>query len=119
MKKILLLTLILFSANLLASGKLSIQPQYFTDTQKVTPQFGLSVYEKILYSKKLAYNGWFGYGEPSEEDKDLGSWYVIKNSFDYYASEKIVLSPGVQSSFSTGEEKPRHRVFVKLTYQLW
>lgn len=109
---------LLFSFSVFASGKIMVQPQYFTDSKKLTPMIGLSVYEKIP-GFKAAYNGWAGAGDQVFVDRTDVTWYSIRNAVDFYTPSPLVISPGVQSVIIDGQDEWQHRVFVRATYQLW
>jgi hypothetical protein len=118
MKKILVLMSLLFSMSVFASGKLTVQPQYFGNSHKVTPMIGLSIYEKI-FTPKVAYNGWIGYGDQAIVDKDNVSWFSMKNMIDFQVTNRLVLSPGIQTVKSSKDERYENRYLVKASYKLW
>ena len=118
MKFLLLLVFVLFSNLALASGRIQVQPNFFTDSGKIRPLVGLAVYEKFSFFKG-AYNGWYGFGDQAFTDRQDVGWYSIRNAIDFYTTSKLVLSPGVQSVMVDGEDMWQHRIFVRASYELW
>jgi hypothetical protein len=118
MKQFLVMLSLLFSFSVFASGKIMVQPQYFTDSHRIAPMVGLSIYEKIP-GFKSAYNGWAGLGDQIFVDREDVTWYTIRHAVDFYTTSALVLSPGVQSIKVDTEDNWQHRVFVRATYQLW
>jgi hypothetical protein len=118
MKSILVLISLLFSLSVFASGKISVQPQYFTHSQKVTPMVGLSVYEKILIPE-IAYNGWVGYGDQAFESRENVNWFSMKHSIDLQVTNRVTLSPGIQTVKSSKDTDYENRYLLKVSYKLW
>lgn len=116
--KFLFLVALFMTGQVMASGKIQVQPNFFTDSQKVRPMVGLSVYEKFSFFKG-AYNGWYGFGDQAFTDRQDVGWYSIRNAIDFYTPHNLVISPGFQSIQVEGESIWQHRVFVRLTYELW
>lgn len=109
---------LLFSMSVFASGKLTVQPQYFSDSHKVTPLIGLSVYEKI-FIPQVAYNGWIGYGDQAFVDKGNITWFSMKNMIDLHVSNKLTVSPGIQTVKTDRDSDYQNRYLVKVSYKLW
>jgi len=122
MKKIMIaMAIILASTIAAASGKITIQPMYNTTMEKnLTPQIGLSIYEK--FPMNVAYVGWIGTGEPliQTAEKDDLRWFTMKHSLEAYVN-KFTIAPGVQYVWNgeDGVKKKNEIFFLKVSYQLW
>jgi hypothetical protein len=114
MKKLFLfLTL---STTAMASGKITIQPNFWLKEDKVTPTIGFGIYEPIIKGH-LAYNGWTGYGEQPQEITDA-HWFTSKHDIDIYW-DKLTISPGFTAIYILPYKKFQQNVHVKLGFQVW
>lgn len=104
------------SASCYASGKLSVQGNFYDDGQQVRPMVGLSVYEKI--SKRLAFNGWAGYGNQFLETRNDVDWLVAKAQLDMNM-KRLTVSPGVQYKVLLDDNFRDVIPYLRADFQLW
>lgn len=112
-----LITCVMFSPGADASGKISIQNNFFDQGKKYRPMIGLGIYEPI-FGGALAINSWTGYGnQPFDLSSDV-DWFTTKNQLDFYFG-KLTVSPGFQYSFVSPYKEDRSWLYMKLDYKLW
>lgn len=103
-----------------ASGKISIQGNYFgTESKDIKPMAGFGVYEKV--ARNLYVNSWLGYGaQPLEHRASDLDWFVAKAQLDLRMN-RLTVSPGVQYKYVKDANVNIQDTipFVKLDYQLW
>lgn len=119
MKKILFVLSLVVSCNLMASGKISVQPSYFIQTGKAGAQAGIAIYEHIAGG--VAYSGWTGLGLQPRAGEGSVLWVTSKHSL-----EKNFGDLGVGLGFSIRHAEQEilglyndQEVFVKLSWKLW
>lgn len=101
-----------------ASGKITLQNNFYNGGKDYRPLIGLGIYEPILFKGKVAVNSWTGYGnQPFDLNPDV-NWFTTKNQIDFHLS-KITVSPGYQYSFVWPYKEERQWFYVKLDYKLW
>lgn len=100
-----------------ASGKITVQNNFFNKGADYRPMIGLQIYETI-WTGRLAFNSWTGYGnQPFDVNPDV-NWFTTKNQIDVYY-KRFTLSPGYQFSFVSPWKEQRDWVYLKLDYKLW
>ena len=120
--KILLTVLLFFGAvSAEASGKLSLQNNFFQDLDgkghTYRPMVGLGIYE-FIFRKKVALNSWVGYGnQPLELTPDV-NWFTAKVQLDFFVGD-FTLAPGVQYSYIPTYHEDRLNPYLKIDYRLW
>lgn len=117
MKALSFLAILLFSATVFASGKISLQGNWYDSGKNVKPMVGFGVYEKLVKNAYL--NAWTGYGVQPLEIKDDVNWYVAKAQVDMRFN-KLTVAPGVQyknlpNTPGTSQTYP----YFRLDWQLW
>ena len=101
----------------MASGKLTLQNNFFEGGKEYRPMMGLNIYEPIG-DGSLAFNSWTGYGtQPFDIHPDV-DWFTTKNQVDFYF-QRLTVSPGIQYSFVLPWEEDRTWLYLKLDYKLW
>lgn len=116
MKFTTFLITLLLSAACYASGKLSVQGNWYDDGKEVRPMVGFNVYEKL--AKRLAVNSWVGYGNQFLETHQDVNWFVAKAQLDM-SMKRVTVSPGI--SYKALPDDNFHDVipYLKLDLQLW
>ena len=104
------------STTAMASGKLTLQPNFWLGEDKVTPMIGLGIYEPLV-KVYIAYNGWTGYGEQPVLKGGV-HWLTSKHDLDLYW-DKLTISPGYTALLVLPYQKFQHNVHVKFTYKIW
>ena len=107
----------LFSTFAFATGKLSVQGNWYNDGQAVRPMVGLSVYEK-LFVDNIHLNAWTGYGTQFLETNDDVNWYIAKAQIDIRNS-RLTYAPGVLYKRLVNEQFEDVIPYLRLDYQLW
>jgi len=117
MKK-LFLSLMFVSCFAFASGKLSMGPTYYLQAQKLTPSFGLAIYEPLFAG--LNYNAWTGIGWDGRS-KDSSMYLTSKHDIETYFGEKWGASVGYTFNHSekSSDMFAEHNVHAKIIYKLW
>lgn len=116
MRGLIFSILILISCQAFASGKITLQNNFFNEGKVYRPMVGLQVYQRL--SDKVAINTWAGYGIQPLEIKDDVKWLVAKAQLDFQI-KKVTLAAGLQYKHLVGEGITDHIPFIKLDYQLW
>lgn len=107
----------LFTSGAQASGKISLQNNFFEGGKKYRPMIGLGIYEPI-FGGSVALNSWTGYGnQPFDLNPDV-DWFTTKNQIDFHF-KRMTLSPGFQYSFVSPFGEERSWVYFKVDYKLW
>ena len=113
-----MLLLLLVSSVASASGRISIQPNYWFNTKRWSPLVGLAVYEHI-WRGRIAYNGWLGAGEQPFAGRESVWWYTMKHDIDVQFLPRLTISPGVQVNYIVPWKEVQGNVHAKLSVQLW
>jgi hypothetical protein len=123
MKFMMIVLLLLAQSFAHAKGYISVENRYFQDTGNNRPVVGFGIYEKLLSSGKVAYNGWSGYGQPDTlpEFQDV-NWLVTRHQLDFQIKD-FTISPGFQINWvdlpAPNENLTQEAVFVRVAYKLW
>lgn len=120
MKRVLLLiAMLLCMQSAFGSGKLIVGTKYFDNTQEFTPQFGLSIYERLI-KNKLYLNAYAGVGQVPNEFEETTTWQVYKLNLDVPLHNwKWVVSGGVAHQFVDPWQQDFTTYEVKVSYKLW
>jgi hypothetical protein len=111
-KKLGLLVAFLLSTQVFASGKISVQPMYFTNSKSSGGHLSLSIYEKII--GPFAYNGWTGVGIDQEAKK----WFTTKQGLEMNVWRfGVGFGVGLESDIEF--KKPEPSIYSKFSYQIW
>ncbi len=120
MKLLISIFVLIFSMSAFATGKISVQGNYFDQNPKeLKPLYGFSVYQKV--ARNLFVNSWLGYGaQPLEQRASDINWYVGKAQLDFQMN-RLTVAPGVQYKYvKSGDLKIKDTIpFVKAEFQLW
>ena len=118
MKKILFL--LFLSANCFASGKVSLEPDYYLNYKKLGAKSGISIYEHLF--GPLSYNGWSGVGVRPKYYSDAVFWAVSQHSLEFWV-KKVAVAPGYGLFYNNSDDGlPKgieQVVSLKLTYKIW
>lgn len=123
MKLLLALLLFAISTPVFASGKLTFTPKYTIGQNKITPMFGLSVYERV-YGPVFS-NIWLGIGSDSFSDHQE-TWYTLKNTFEVKALQVITFGLGGEIGYrdldalnKKSDKTWRGQIHGKVAVQIW
>lgn len=106
-----------FAMNAEASGKLTLQNNFYNQGKDYRPMIGLGIYEPI-FGGGVAFNSWTGYGnQPFDLNPDT-QWFTTKNQIDFHM-KRLTVSPGFQWSYVWPYNEERNWFYVKLDYKLW
>lgn len=108
----------LLSVNCFASGKISVQGNYFWQSKQWFPQVGLSVYERLV-GNTLAYESWTGGGGQDFELHPDIRWYTTKQDLVLNLGHNLALAGGVQISYIRPYNEFNNNAHVKLSVKLW
>ncbi len=100
-----------------ASGKITLQNNFFENGQKYRPMIGLGIYEP-MFGGLVALNSWSGYGNQPFDFNPDANWMTTKNQLDFHI-KRFTISPGFQWSYVLPYEEERSWVFLKVDYKLW
>lgn len=105
-----------------AKGYISYENRYFQDTGNNRPVIGFGIYEKLLSSGKVAYNGWSGYGQPDTMLPEFENinWLVTRHQLDFQIKD-FTISPGFQLNWVDLPQQnlKQEAVYVRVAYKLW
>lgn len=102
-----------------ASGKITLQNNFFDEGREYRPTVGFQIYEKL--TRGSAFNFWTGYGaQPLEalNYDDNTNWYVAKGQLDLYFG-RFTISPGVQYKKIIDDSFDDTHGFLKIDYKIW
>lgn len=116
--KYLMIMLMLVNVNAFASGKISVQGNYWWQTKQWYPQVGLSVYERLV-GNTLAYESWTGGGGQDFETNPDVQWYTTKQDLVLNMGHNLSLSGGVQISYIKPFNDFNNNAHVKMSVKLW
>lgn len=111
-----ILATLLFATTVFASGKLSVQGNWYEEGKAVRPTIGFSVYEKLIGKTYL--NAWTGYGTQFLETHDDVNWYIAKAQVDMRFGN-LTASPGLTYKKLVDDHFDDVIPYFKVDYQLW
>ena len=114
---ILTLALIIAAGSAQASGKLSLQNNFYNNGTEYRPLVGVAVYERL--AKTLALNSWVGYGVQPLEIKGDVNWLVAKAQVDMEFSRRWTVAPGVQYKTLLDDATTDLVPYIKVDLKLW
>ncbi len=110
---VLLVALMPFSA--FASGKLTMNGNYYKADGDLKPSVGLAIYEPLAPGF-VAYNGWLGLG--GEYRKRDFEWASTKHMIEFYIN-KVTIGAGFMLEYDRKDKQIVDSLVVKAEYKLW
>lgn len=107
---------VLLPLSAMASGKISLQGNWYNEGKDVRPVVAIQAYEKV--AKNLYLNAWAGYGNQFLEVRDDVDWAVAKAQIDM-RMKQWTFSPGVQYKYLIDSRVDDVIPYLKADYQLW
>ncbi len=99
-----------------ASGKIWLEPTWYTASAKVRASAGLSVIEQL--DEQVSVDVYAGLGEVSSLLEGDENWFVGKVAFPI-KHESFSIAPGVRAAYLLPSGEVRPSIFVRATYNLW
>jgi hypothetical protein len=120
-KALFTICILLFGHECFASGKISLQNNFYTDSGgdvEYRPALGLGIYEKLM--KKAAVNSWVGVGSQFLETQSDVNWLVAKAQLDIY-HRSLIVAPGVlyKRLLESGQDTDDVITYLKVDMVLW
>lgn len=120
MKKILFALFLAVSCNLMASGKISVEPRYFFKAQKaVPPTIGFGLYEHLAGG--VHYNGWTGIGFQPREYEPSVMWVTSRHDLEKHFGD-LCIGMGItlrHAEQEIADISADHDIHVKFALKLW
>lgn len=113
----------LMSTSAMAGGKVQFTPRYKFGQNKITPMFGLSVYEKV--AGPIFTNLWLGISSDSWDSRQETT-YTLKNTFEVHPMSGITFGLGAEVNYQdldalnkSSDKDWNGNVHGKVAVQLW
>lgn len=112
--------LLLVSTNLFASGKITLNGNYFTKTERTLPSVGVNSYEDTGLG--FAVDTYVGTGIAPRYNWPDVYWWVARADVVFPLSENLTISGGATLRMSEQEwigVEDESNIHVKVSYKIW